>query len=129
MSCINSKISGISQLCDRLEKIYVISQGLLTFEQQKDIPHHRRTLNFVYERHGSGHSLDALKIDFRHLRFSNLNQLFGSENLVNTSSNKRLSSKSFDYKVEVERTHASHGISCEYLSRNTNIFTVSRAQS
>ena len=63
LNCINSKILGISQLCDRLEKIYVVSQGLLTFEQQKDIPHHRQTLNFVYERHGSGYSLDALKAD------------------------------------------------------------------
>lgn len=48
LSCISSETSGISQLCDRLGKILVDSRGLLSFEQQRDILHHCRTLNLVW---------------------------------------------------------------------------------
>ncbi|XP_010661910.1 uncharacterized protein LOC100241322 isoform X3 [Vitis vinifera] len=82
----------------------------------------------TWERHGSGHRPDTPRTDLWRLRFSNSNQLHGSENWVNISSNKRLNSNS-DHEAEVERTHASHGVSWENLSRNSDISAVSPAQS
>lgn len=48
LSCISSETSGTSQLCDRLEKVLVDSQGLLSYEQKTDILHQCRTLNLVW---------------------------------------------------------------------------------
>ena len=48
LSCISSETSGITQLCDRLGRILIDSRGILSFEQQRDILHHCRTLNLVW---------------------------------------------------------------------------------
>ncbi|XP_043708704.1 probable inactive DNA (cytosine-5)-methyltransferase DRM3 isoform X1 [Telopea speciosissima] len=48
LSCISSETAGISQLCDRLGKILVDSQGMLSMEQQRDILHHCKTLNLIW---------------------------------------------------------------------------------
>ncbi|KAK6930335.1 hypothetical protein RJ641_004429, partial [Dillenia turbinata] len=61
LSCINSETSGISQLCDRLGRILVNSQGLLSVEQQTDILHHCRTLNLVWVGH---HKLSPMEPEY-----------------------------------------------------------------
>ncbi|KAF8401257.1 hypothetical protein HHK36_012189 [Tetracentron sinense] len=48
LSCISMETMGISQLCERLGKILVDSQGMLSTEQQRDILHHCKTLNLVW---------------------------------------------------------------------------------
>nr|XP_048322210.1 probable inactive DNA (cytosine-5)-methyltransferase DRM3 isoform X2 [Ziziphus jujuba var. spinosa] len=48
LSRINSETSGISQLCDRLGRMLAESCGQLSFEHQKEILHHCRSLNLVW---------------------------------------------------------------------------------
>ncbi|KAJ4968316.1 hypothetical protein NE237_015017 [Protea cynaroides] len=48
LSCISSETAGISLLCDRLGKMLVDSQGMLSTEQQRDILHHCKTLNLIW---------------------------------------------------------------------------------
>lgn len=48
LSCINADTSGISQQCDRLERILVDSRGLLSVEQQRDLLHRCRSFNLVW---------------------------------------------------------------------------------
>ncbi|PSR97859.1 Inactive DNA (cytosine-5)-methyltransferase DRM3 [Actinidia chinensis var. chinensis] len=51
LSCINSEISGLLQICDRLGKLLSDSRGLLSVEQQRDLLHQCRTLNLVWVGH------------------------------------------------------------------------------
>ncbi|XP_057476461.1 probable inactive DNA (cytosine-5)-methyltransferase DRM3 isoform X2 [Actinidia eriantha] len=51
LSCINSEISGLLQICDRLGKLVSDSRGLLSVEQQRDLLHQCRTLNLVWVGH------------------------------------------------------------------------------
>ncbi|KAL6952988.1 DNA (cytosine-5-)-methyltransferase [Sarracenia purpurea var. burkii] len=51
LSCINSEITGISNLCDRLGKMLIDSRGLLSLEQQRELLHQCRTLNLVWVGH------------------------------------------------------------------------------
>lgn len=48
LSCINSGTSGISQLCERFEKLLRDSRGVLSSQQQRDILHRSETLNLVW---------------------------------------------------------------------------------
>lgn len=82
----------------------------------------------TWERHGNSHRPDTARTDLCHFRFSNPDQLHGSENMVNISSNKMMNSKSSDREVEVEMKRVSHGVSWENLSRNSDISAVSQAQ-
>ncbi|XP_057471385.1 LOW QUALITY PROTEIN: probable inactive DNA (cytosine-5)-methyltransferase DRM3 [Actinidia eriantha] len=51
LSCINSEISGLLQICDRLGKLLSDSRGLLSVEQQRDLLHQCRTLNLFWVGH------------------------------------------------------------------------------
>ncbi|KAH9684032.1 putative inactive DNA (cytosine-5)-methyltransferase DRM3 [Citrus sinensis] len=48
LSCINSGTSGISQLCERFEKLLRDSRGVLSSQQQRDILHRSEKLNLVW---------------------------------------------------------------------------------
>lgn len=48
LSCINSETQGISQICERLEKMLVESQGVLSLEQQTNVLHQCKRLNLVW---------------------------------------------------------------------------------
>ncbi|XAR56955.1 DNA (cytosine-5-)-methyltransferase [Bertholletia excelsa] len=48
LSCLNSEITGISQLCNELGRILTVSAGQLSVEQQRDILHQCMTLNLVW---------------------------------------------------------------------------------
>ncbi|KAF6142273.1 hypothetical protein GIB67_038287 [Kingdonia uniflora] len=48
LSSICPETRGISQLCERLRKILVDSQGMVSKEQQTDIFHHCKTMNLLW---------------------------------------------------------------------------------
>ncbi|XP_052291972.1 probable inactive DNA (cytosine-5)-methyltransferase DRM3 isoform X2 [Citrus sinensis] len=48
LSCINSGTGGISQLCERFEKLLRDSRGVLSSQQQRDILHRSEKLNLVW---------------------------------------------------------------------------------
>lgn len=48
LSCINSGTGGISQLCERFEKLLRDSRGVLSLQQQRDILHRSEKLNLVW---------------------------------------------------------------------------------
>lgn len=48
LSCINSEATGVVQLCERLSKMMVESQGFLSKEQQMDIIHQCKRLNLIW---------------------------------------------------------------------------------
>lgn len=48
LSCISSDSAGLSQLCERLGRVLSDSRGLPSWEQQRDILHHCRTLNLIW---------------------------------------------------------------------------------
>ena len=83
----------------------------------------------TWERHGNSHRPDTPRTDLCRLRFSKSDQLHGSENIANISSNKMMNRNSSDHEAEVDRTCVSHGVSWENLSRNSDISAVSQAQS
>ncbi|KAK9086230.1 hypothetical protein Syun_028624 [Stephania yunnanensis] len=47
-SCISSDTRGVSQLCERLERILMNSRGMVSKEQQIDILHHCKTMNLMW---------------------------------------------------------------------------------
>ncbi|XP_010270895.1 PREDICTED: DNA (cytosine-5)-methyltransferase DRM2 isoform X2 [Nelumbo nucifera] len=48
LSCISSEIEGIPEQCERLGKMLLDSQGMVSVEQQRHILHHCKTLNLVW---------------------------------------------------------------------------------
>ncbi|XP_022138802.1 probable inactive DNA (cytosine-5)-methyltransferase DRM3 isoform X2 [Momordica charantia] len=51
LSCINSEVKGVSQLCDSLSKMMTDSCGQLSSQQQRDILHHCIALNLIWVGH------------------------------------------------------------------------------
>ena len=88
----------------------------------------------TWDRHGSGHRPDAPRNDLRRLRPSNPDQLHGSENLRNISSNQKKESSSgrdtqgerMHGSINVPSQHASYPL--ESTSGNSSVSTVTHPQ-
>ncbi|XP_062108879.1 probable inactive DNA (cytosine-5)-methyltransferase DRM3 [Humulus lupulus] len=51
LNCISSEVNGVSMLCDRLRNTLANSNGMLPFEQQRNMLHQCRSLNLMWVGH------------------------------------------------------------------------------
>ncbi|KAL8100477.1 putative inactive DNA (cytosine-5)-methyltransferase DRM3 [Apium graveolens] len=63
ISCINTDLTGISQQCNRLEKLLNDYGGLLSVDQQTDLLHRCKNFNLVWSGHNKLKPLDPEQIE------------------------------------------------------------------
>ncbi|KAK9147109.1 hypothetical protein Sjap_007012 [Stephania japonica] len=101
LSCISSDTRGVSQLCERLERILSNSRGMVSKEQQIDILHHCKTMNLMWV---GNHKLGPLEPE--HLEVI-LGYPLQHTRVSNSSLPERLRSLKFSFQTDALGYHLS----------------------